>query len=204
MDRETVYLLAGAVVALGAAMVLVQQAIPPSGGDAASADPGTDTSSTDAAQPTVIDSTMSTIRNALGLWQPPAKYAQAIADAEAANGIPSGILARLLWQESRYKANALGPMTRYGQAQGMAQFLPDTAKQFGIDPMDPFQAIAGAGRYLGALYRQFGTWAQALAAYNWGPGNLARQGLGAAPAETRHYYASILSDVNSANGTALT
>lgn len=196
------YLIAGSLVALGAAFVLVQQAIPP--GD--TADPGnSDPASNDTAeQPTIIDSTMSAIRNTLGLWQPPAQYAQAIADAEAANGIPSGILARLLWQESRFKANALGPMTRYGQAKGIAQFMDATAKQYGIDPMDPFQAIAAAGRYLGALYRQFGTWAQALAAYNWGPGNVARQGLGAAPTETRNYYASILSDVNSANGTAYT
>lgn len=45
------------------------------------------------------------------------------------------------------------------------------------------------------LYRQTGDWAQALAAYNWGIGNVRRKGLAAAPAETRNYYAGILADI---------
>jgi len=86
-------------------------------------------------------------------------------------------------------------------ALGIAQFMPATAADLGIDPLDPFQAIDGAGRYLASLYRMFGNWTQALAAYNWGAGNVQRKGLTNAPAETVAYYSSILADVNAASGT---
>ena len=76
-----------------------------------------------------------------------------------------------------------------------------TAQQLGINPLDPFQAIDGAGRYLASLYRQTGSWTEALAAYNWGIGNVNRRGIASAPTETRNYYTQILADVNNANGT---
>lgn len=122
-------------------------------------------------------------------WAPPKLYAGVIANTEAANGIPTNMLARLIWTESRYRADAVSP----AGAQGIAQFMPATARELGIDPFDPFQAIPAAGRYLASLYRQTGSWAEALAAYNWGIGNVKRRGLSAAPAETRNYYSGILS-----------
>ena len=86
-------------------------------------------------------------------------------------------------------------------ALGIAQFMPATAQQLGINPLDPFQAIDGAGRYLASLYRQTSSWSQALAAYNWGIGNVTRRGLDSAPTETRNYFTQILADVNNASGT---
>src|SRR5436190_3708882 len=48
--------------------------------------------------------------------------------AAEANGLPLEFFARLIWQESNFRPNAVGPMTRSGQrAQGIAQFMPGTA-----------------------------------------------------------------------------
>lgn len=151
----------------------------------------------------LIDATMRTITSTLGLWRPPAKYAAAIAAAEDRNGIPRDLLARLLYQESRYREDIItGKVRSPVGALGIAQFMPATAREMGIDPLNPAQAIDGAGRYLARLHRSLGGWALALAAYNWGIGNVQRRGLDAAPLETRNYFAQILADVNSANGTA--
>ena len=152
--------------------------------------------------PTIAESIVSKTSTFLGLWRPPALYADAIAASEARNGLPSDMLARLLYQESRYRADIIDGRTKSPVgALGIAQFMPATAAQMGINPMDPFQAIDGAGRYLASLYRQTGSWSQALAAYNWGIGNVNRRGLDSAPTETRNYYTQILADVNNANGT---
>lgn len=129
-----------------------------------------------------------TVKNLL-TWAPPEKYRDAIARAEQANGLPANMLARLLWTESRYNPAAVSP----AGAQGIAQFMPATARDMGIDPFEPFEAIPAAGRYLASLYRQTGSWPEALAAYNWGIGNVQRRGIAAAPAETRNYYTGILS-----------
>jgi soluble lytic murein transglycosylase-like protein len=72
--------------------------------------------------------------------------------------------------------------------------MPATAQDLGIDPLDPAQAIPAAGAYLRRLYDATGTWSKALAAYNWGIGNVQRKGLAAAPAETRAYVAQITGD----------
>lgn len=132
-------------------------------------------------------------------WTPPAAaapYLGAIQAAERAYGLPSMLLARLLYQESRYRPDIISGATRSSAgAVGIAQFMPATAAELGIDPRDPWSSIDAAGRYLAQLYRRFGDWALALAAYNWGQGNVARSGLAAAPAETRAYYSQILSDV---------
>lgn len=156
-------------------------------------------------EPTFLDEIMSTTRTALGLWRPPEKYAGMIAAAEAANGLPVDMLARLLWQESRYREDIItGRVRSQVGALGIAQFMPATARELGIDPLNPAQAIPAAAQYLARLFRMFGNWSEALAAYNWGMGNVQRRGLDAAPRETRAYYREILADVNTANGTAYT
>lgn len=132
-------------------------------------------------------------------WSPPAAaapYLSAIARAERVYGLPDQLLARLLWQESRYRADIIdGRSKSPAGAVGIAQFMPATAAEFGIDARDPWASIDAAGRYLSQLYRRFGNWPEALAAYNWGQGNVSRRGLDAAPAETRAYYSQIMADV---------
>lgn len=150
----------------------------------------------------LLDDAMTAIRSTLGLWRPPAKYAPAIAAAEDRHGIPRDMLARLLWQESRYREDIItGRVRSPVGAAGIAQFMPATAAELGIDPLNPMQAIDAAGLYLSRLYRRFGNWTEALAAYNWGQGNVSRKGIANAPRETRNYYSQILADVNTANGT---
>ena len=136
---------------------------------------------------------------AVNTWKPPkaaAPYLDTIAAAETANNLPAGLLARLLYQESRYRDDIITGATKSpAGAVGIAQFMPATARQMGVDPLDPTSAIDGAARYLRQLFDQTGSWANALASYNWGIGNVKRKGLGKAPAETRAYVAQISADV---------
>jgi soluble lytic murein transglycosylase-like protein len=135
---------------------------------------------------------------ASGPWTPPssaAPYLDAIHAAELAYGLPYNLLARVIAKESGFNPEAVSP----AGALGIAQFEPDTAAELGVDPFDPESAIDGAARYLAELNGRFGTWPLALAAYNWGQGNLARKGIGAAPPETRAYIAAILADIPGAS-----
>lgn len=131
-------------------------------------------------------------------WPPGSEpYRDLIEQAAAANNVPVSILSWLLWKESRYRADIINGNTvsRVG-ALGIAQFMPDTAREElgSVEAaLDPAQAIPGAARYLAKLSARVGSWAAALAAYNWGIGNVQRKGLSAAPAETRNYYTTIMS-----------
>lgn len=119
-------------------------------------------------------------------------YADLINKSARANYVPPLLLAALLWQESRFRANATGPNTAYGKAKGIAQFVDSTAAEWKLtNPYDPEQAIPTAAKYLKWLWGQAGTWRKAVAAYNWGIGNVRRKGLSAMPQETRNYVASV-------------
>lgn len=158
-----------------------------------------ETMTADAAAP-LLDA-LSTVSEFVGvsMWSEnkiPAQYLNAIRQAEAANNLPRNLLARLLWQESRYRPDIIsGAVVSPAGALGIAQFMPATAAQYRINPLDPFQAIPAAGKMMGELYKRFGSWDAALAAYNWGQGNVAKKGLAAAPKETKNYFAQILSDI---------
>lgn len=140
---------------------------------------------------------MTTVANKL--WIPPAAakpYLSAIAQAESKYGLPQNLLARLLHQESRYREDIITGKTKSpAGAVGIAQFMPATAKEFGINPLDPFASIDAAGKYLKQLYARFKNWPEALAAYNWGQGNVSRKGLDRAPTETKNYFSQILADL---------
>lgn len=103
--------------------------------------------------------------------------------AEKANGLPPGLLRRMAYQESRFNPEARSPVG----ALGLMQFMPATAKEFNINPLNPAQSIAAAGKYMAQLHKQAGNWKGAVAAYNWGIGNVLRKGLAKAPAETIAY-----------------
>jgi soluble lytic murein transglycosylase-like protein len=111
------------------------------------------------------------------------------------SGLPLEFFARVIWQESRFQSNAVGPLTRHGQrAQGIAQFMPGTASERRLlDPFDPVQALPKSAEYLNELRQQFGNLGLAAAAYNAGPRRVQEwlAGSGAMPAETRHYVAAI-------------
>lgn len=129
----------------------------------------------------------------------PPEYKYQIADAEIKYGLPTGMLGRLLWQESHFRSDIINGTTRSRVgALGIAQFMPATAAELGIDPLNVSQAIDAAARYLMQLRKNTNNWAEALAAYNWGIGNVKRKGIAAAPSETQSYFTSILSDINHA------
>ena len=78
--------------------------------------------------------------------------------AARANDLPLEFFARVVWQESRFQSDAMGPMTRNGQrAQGIAQFMPGTASERRLlDPFDPVQALPKSAEFLNQLRSQFG------------------------------------------------
>ena len=115
--------------------------------------------------------------------------------AARANDLPLEFFARVIWQESRFQSDAVGPVTRNGQrAQGIAQFMPGTANERRLlDPFDPVQALPKSAEFLSELRSQFGNLGLAAAAYNAGPRRVQEwlAGTGAMPQETRHYVSSI-------------
>jgi soluble lytic murein transglycosylase-like protein len=119
-------------------------------------------------------------------------FAGATADAARARALPPEFLAATLLQESAYDPTAISS----AGAIGIAQFMPETAAANGVDPYDPFDAIAGAATLLGGYVidyrgRYTDPYVAALAAYNAGPLAVAAYH-GVPPySETREYVALI-------------
>ncbi|MFK4509217.1 lytic transglycosylase domain-containing protein [Bradyrhizobium daqingense] len=117
---------------------------------------------------------------------PTDKFCHALREAAETSGIPVPFFARLIWQESRFKSHEVS----HAGAQGVAQFMPETAAEVGLDdPFDPMKALPASAKFLRKLRDDFGNLGLAAAAYNAGPGRiqkwLAKQsGL---PRETRDY-----------------
>ena len=118
-----------------------------------------------------------------------------IESAAKASNLPLEFFARVIWEESRFKSDAVGPVTRGGQrAQGIAQFMPGTAHERRLlDPFDPVQALPKAAEFLDELRDQFGNLGLAAAAYNAGPRRVQEwlAGTGPMPLETRNYVEAI-------------
>jgi hypothetical protein len=119
---------------------------------------------------------------------------QEICDMVAAtahsNELPLPFFIHLLFQESGFKSDVV---SRAG-AQGIAQFMPETAATVGLhNPFDPLQAIAASARLLGRLVRQFGNLGLAAAAYNAGPRRIQDwlANKGKLPDETQDYVKAI-------------
>src|SRR6195256_3425121 len=118
-----------------------------------------------------------------------------IESAAKAQGLPLEFFARVIWQESRFQSDAVGPVTRNGQrALGIAQFMPGTASERRLlDPFDPVQALPKSAEFLNELCNQFGNLGLAAAAYNAGPKRVQDwlAGSGYMPQETRNYVVAI-------------
>lgn len=118
-----------------------------------------------------------------------------LAQLEEKYNLPPGLLRSVAITESGGEQYAV---SRAG-AMGPFQFTPPTAKEFGLrgyDVFDPEKSADAAARKLSGLMRFFhGDLAKALAAYNWGEGNVQRKGLSAAPEETRNYVPRVLANL---------
>lgn len=88
------------------------------------------------------------------------------------HGVPEDLFLRLVQQESGWNAGARS----HKGATGLAQLMPGTAAKLGVNPHDPMQNLEGGARYLRMMYNTFGSWPLALAAYNAGPGAVAKYG----------------------------
>ncbi|PAX09029.1 lytic transglycosylase domain-containing protein [Sphingomonas lenta] len=96
-----------------------------------------------------------------------------INSAENRHRLPLGLLDALIATESAYLPFAV---SRAGAA-GLAQLMPGTAVDLGVtDRFDPVQSIEGGARYLRQMLDRFGSVSLALAAYNAGPGAVAKAG----------------------------
>jgi cell wall-associated NlpC family hydrolase len=112
-----------------------------------------------------------------------AAYQELFDAATARHGLPAGLLSAVAKVESGYDPTAVSP----AGARGLMQIMPGTARDLGVDPMVPSQAVDGAARLLSQHLESFGSLPLALAAYNAGPGNVRKHG-GIPPfAETEAY-----------------
>jgi hypothetical protein len=110
----------------------------------------------------------------------------ALAKAAAEHDLPLDFFVRLIRQESNFDPNSVS----HAGAQGIAQFMPGTARWRGLaDPFEPLQALYESARWLRELREQFGNLGLAAAAYNAGPRRVQDwlAGRGELPGETRAY-----------------
>lgn len=106
--------------------------------------------------------------------------------------LPAGLLRSVATTESggnQFAVSGAG-------AKGLFQFMDATAKDMGLrggDVFDPEKSASAAAKYLSQLLKQTGgNLHEAIAAYNWGIGNVQKKGLGMAPEETRNYVPKVL------------
>jgi hypothetical protein len=122
-----------------------------------------------------------------------------VSNAAAANGVPTAIAFAQAQQESSWNPSAYNPSSG---ATGLFQLEPATAADLGVTNLtDPTQNANGAMKYMAQLYAKFGDWGTALAAFDWGEGNVQKSQaangsswLSSAPSETQNYVGGILAN----------
>lgn len=119
----------------------------------------------------------------------PVRYRKMILEAAQKYNVQPILLAAQLRAESDFNPNSVSP----AGAQGIAQFMPGTARSMGLaNPFDPHASIFAQAKLMGRLIAQFKSIPKALAAYNAGPGAVLKYG-GVPPyAETQGYIARII------------
>lgn len=119
----------------------------------------------------------------------PAEYRAKVAELAARFDLSPALIEALVWQESRWRSGAVSPVG----ARGLAQLMPGTARELGVDANDPFANLEGGARYLRAQMDRFeGDVEKALAAYNAGPGRVIKSGGVPRIRETQGYVAAIM------------
>lgn len=103
--------------------------------------------------------------------------------------LPSELIRSVVSVESNFSPDAVSS----AGAQGLMQLMPATARELEVaDSFDPQQNLLGGSRYLKQLLDKYdGDLDHALAAYNWGQGNVDRKGLAQMPQETSDYLVKV-------------
>jgi membrane-bound lytic murein transglycosylase D len=137
------------------------------------------------------------------------KYKEMISKNLRAQGVPQDLI-YLAVAESGFQPQALNARSGAG---GMWQFMPTDS--YGLarngwfdERFDPQKSSIAYARYMKTLYNQFGDWYLAMAAYNWGPGNVQRAVMrtgyadfwelyrrNVLPAETKNYVPGIIAAI---------
>lgn len=102
-----------------------------------------------------------------------AHYGDMMESAGAQQGIPAGLMSRLISKETGGQADPTTATSSAG-AYGLGQVLPDTARDMGYTDeqmQDPYYQAEASAKYLRQMYDRYGTWRDALQAYHDGPGN---------------------------------
>jgi hypothetical protein len=75
-------------------------------------------------------------------------------------GIPTNLFIAQIGQESGFN-----PLAQNGNATGIAQFMPGTAQDLGVNPSDPISSLYGAAKYDSQLYSKLGSFTATMQAY---------------------------------------
>ena len=125
------------------------------------------------------------------------KYDGAFDAAAKEYGISPDLLRGVAFAESRFRDDVIsGRVLSSTGASGLMQFMPDTAKEYGINPLDPVESIFGAAQYLRKSLDRFGgDESKAVASYNAGPNRKAFESedwKGRMPKETQTYIETVM------------
>jgi hypothetical protein len=119
----------------------------------------------------------------------PARYVESIARAAMRWNVSAALIAAQLYAESNFNPFAVSG----AGARGIAQFMPGTARSYGLaDPFDAAASIDAQAHLMRDLLRRFASVSLALAAYNAGPAPVERCGCVPDYPETQAYVARIL------------
>jgi hypothetical protein len=119
------------------------------------------------------------------------KYENLVAAEAERIGLDPNIAVHALYKETGNLKNPESARSRAG-ALGVMQLMPKTAKELGVDPLNPEDNIRGGVMYLKKMYDKYQDPTLALAAYNAGPGRVDRalksgRGIEGLPRETQNY-----------------